>query len=662
MECPQCKRTFLKDESVCPWCRYDLSRAVLIQGLKEDAQHIRSEVASLQEGITVCMGHVYTLQDHLKRLETALAPPLPQPERMPEARVPEIAGYPETVIKPEAEKPEPIVQPEISPVFNAPRPRQHAAFQYQQLTEIHVGQKWLLIAGIVFTVLAVGWFLKYSFDRNWIDPAGRVSMAYLAGLAFLGAGEWFRRKELPLFGLSLVGGGIATLYFATFAAFTIYHLFSQTMSFFIMILVTMLAGTLSLVYDTIWLAVLGLIGGFITPVALSTGQDNQVALMTYMTILNTGILGIAFFKQWRQLNYLGFIFTWFLFAQWYGKYYADPKFWITLTFLNIFFLTYALAPFAYHILKDQEKRLSGIGLLVPNAFIALGYSIVMIRDYARLEYAGIVTVIYAAIHLWMAQHIYRRDQKQVEAYVMLIAQALVFLVITIPILFSDHWITIFWAIQAVAILWAALKLENRWLYGSFVLLLAITLYKFFFYDLVTVFPFMMDEAYFINGYATGLVARVISEIIVVLALFQSARMVRDLPREFQLFHDYDGAVLWCALSVAIFIMLNMEVSAGFYDYYIEARFAAISVLWAIFSIVLMVLGFINNNLLLRQCAIALFGVTMFKVFFADMANVSTPWRIVSFMILGLMLIGASYLYYRFKDLILPEEQKEEPKP
>ncbi|MBW1985409.1 MAG: DUF2339 domain-containing protein, partial [Deltaproteobacteria bacterium] len=91
----------------------------------------------------------------------------------------------------------------------------------------------------------------------------------------------------------------------------------------------------------------------------------------------------------------------------------------------------------------------------------------------------------------------------------------------------------------------------------------------------------------------------------------------------------------------------------------KARFAAVSVLWALFSIGLMVLGFMKNVSVLRQCAIGLFAVTMLKVFFSDMSNISTPYRIISFLILGLMLIIASYLYYRFKDIILPSEVREE---
>ena len=100
-------------------------------------------------------------------------------------------------------------------------------------------------------------------------------------------------------------------------------------------------------------------------------------------------------------------------------------------------------------------------------------------------------------------------------------------------------------------------------------------------------------------------------------------------------------------------MLNIEVGAFFHDYAPRAHFAAISVLWTLYSIALIAMGFLKNSAILRQFAIGLFGVTMMKVFFIDMSNVSTPYRIISFTVLGVMLIGASYLYHRFKDRILP---------
>ena len=105
-------------------------------------------------------------------------------------------------------------------------------------------------------------------------------------------------------------------------------------------------------------------------------------------------------------------------------------------------------------------------------------------------------------------------------------------------------------------------------------------------------------------------------------------------------------------GIVLFIILTAEISSFFYTYLLPARFAAISVLWTSFSVVLMLIGFRQNNVALRKVSFGLFLVVVLKVFLFDMSNFSTPYRIISFIILGLVLVGTSYLYYRHKDRII----------
>jgi uncharacterized membrane protein len=114
----------------------------------------------------------------------------------------------------------------------------------------------------------------------------------------------------------------------------------------------------------------------------------------------------------------------------------------------------------------------------------------------------------------------------------------------------------------------------------------------------------------------------------------------------------DADAFFALLGIVLFIVLNIETSRFFGDHLPAASFAAISVLWTVFSVVLMMLGFKENSSLLRKISLGLFAVTLGKVFLFDMENIRTPYRIISFIILGLVLVGTSYLYYKFKDKIL----------
>src|SRR3990167_6550037 len=196
--------------------------------------------------------------------------------------------------------------PKEIPATSAAPARPVAPSKSARNDETNLGQKWFLVIGVILTVVGIAYFLKYSFDQNWIGPAGRVAMAYAASLGFLAVGESFRKKKLGLFGYCLIAGGIASLYFSSYAGFQIYGLISQATEFGLMILVTLLGCALALAYNNKWIAVLALAGGFLTPLLLSTGVSNQIVLMTYLAILDLGILGIVLFKRWRLLTYIGF--------------------------------------------------------------------------------------------------------------------------------------------------------------------------------------------------------------------------------------------------------------------------------------------------------------------------------------------------------------------
>lgn len=656
MKCPRCDEEVALSNGACAKCGLDLT---VLKSLED----VRIAVQQASGESQVVANRLYELKRRLDSLEpqivtqltsrAAVPPPAPQPR---EGEEDEAVAQPDRT-EAEAQQGDVHSTPPPGLAWATPPPPSQRARVFDGAAELRLGQKWLLIAGLVLTVLAVGYFLKYSFDRNWIGPAGRVSLAYLAGIAMLSGGEYGRRKQFDLFGLYVIGGGIAVLYFASYAAFQIYELMGQTMAFGLMALVTVLAGLLSLFHDTKWLAVLGIIGGFLTPVVLSTGTDNQIALMTYMAILNGGILAIAAFKQWHALNYLGLTFTWLLFAAWYDRHYADPKFWTTMVFLNLFFLTYAVVPFAYYFLRTSRQQVTGFSITIPNAFVAFGYAFVTIRGHFSLQWVSVVSVAYAAVFLGMASYLHRKNRDNVEAFILLLGKGLLFLIVTVPILFSDHWITLFWAAQAVVLLWAALRLASDRLRMGAIALLLIAAAKLLLYDYTAVFELSGLDMHYRGGFTETLVERWVTVLVVLGVLFRSARMFQAAGIEREDRPLSLATVFYGLFGILLFIAMNIEVAACAYDYFPRARFASISVLWALSATALMILGFVRNRAVLRRTSMVLFTVTVIKVFVRDMASVDTPYRIMSFLVLGLMLVGASYLYHRYKGRITAADEE-----
>ena len=650
--CPRC-RSSVTTATRCPQCGFDLSLLQQVESLESEIQQTRTllresldrvdrKVTGLRQECVAVLG---------REMQAAPAPEIPV-EAVP-AVLPSVASnWTPPVVPPK--------RPEVKATEPAKNDWNDVPV-FGQLTEAQFGQKWLLIVGIVIMLFGVAYFLKYSFDRNWISPAMRVLMAYGVGGTLLALGEWFRRRH-ENFGLCLAGGGVAAFYFSTYAAYEIYHLLPALLAFGLMIVVTTLAGTLALKYDTKWLAVLGLVGGFATPFLIDTGSKDHVALFTYITVLNAGLLWIAFHKQWRLLNYLGFFFTWGVFSAWmlqssFTRSGVNSHFWSGTFFLNVFYLTYAIAPFAALLRGRTTEKLQGFGVTVPNSVIAFGFSYGMISDYAGSStWVSLAAIAYAGIQLGLAQLLMQRQPASRNAMLVSLGQGLFFLAVTVPILASNQWITIFWALEACLVLWVAQRVRSGWMFVGAVILMGLTLGRLLVVDYQRS-HFILSPLSFSDGYGFHLGDRWFTALITLGSLWLSGWLLQREKEPFFEGQSSVGVLYYTVFGGLLFGLLNIEVGGFFHDYVPTAKFAALSVLWALYSVALMGLGFVKKLEAVRYTAMVLFALTIGKVFLVDMANVATPFRIISFIVLGLMLIGASFLYYKFRDRLFDGEGK-----
>ncbi|MBF0538242.1 MAG: DUF2339 domain-containing protein [Nitrospirae bacterium] len=659
MKCPICKSDVRQLSKTCNSCGYvytedTLKRIAHVLEIKKELNgaverlnnvqgvlgRLNTRVSSLEELLNDDLAALTNVPHPKFKASAAKAPP-PPPEKEQEAST-----------EP-PQKPPPEATPKAPPTEPPPQPKRSTPeFKRPELDfELKLGQKWLLIIGIVTIVFGVAYFLKYSFDRGWVGPAGRVALSYLWAISFLVGGESFRRKGLDVFGLYVIGGGIAILYFSTFAAFSIYHLFDQVFAFFVMILITAFASICALRYDSKWLAVLGLIGGFLTPMLLSTGQDNQIALMTYMTVLNLALLMVALYKKWDMLNYLGFVLTYILFTAWVMVHYSVSKFWPTILFLNTFYAIYSVIPFAYQFLKARPGQLRAFYIISPNSFIAFAFSYAMIKEYASVEWVSVVSVLYAAVFLTMATQLLKQGKDSEKAFIVVIGKAALFLIITIPILFSRHWITIFWCAQSVTLFWIALRFDSKALIYSAYGLFMLTIAKFLFYDYPIVFHLQTGNLYSTLQYTYLIIERYITSALVVGISYAFYKLSKKAMPQ-RAITSRTPVVFAITGGIMSFIVLNIETSAFFEAYLPQGKFAAISALWSVFAAALLINGFVRNNKPMRHVSFGLFLVTLIKVFLFDMSKFSTPYRILSFIILGVVLVAASYLYHNYKDRII----------
>ena len=348
--------------------------------------------------------------------------------------------------------------------------------------EYAVASQWLLRIGIIILVVGVGFFLKYSIERDLIGPSARVALSTVTGLAMLVAGTQLLGRKYHVFGQGLMGGGLATLYFSVFAANNFYHLIDPLPAFALMGAITILAGGIAVWFDSMLVAVLGIIGGYGTPIMLSTGAVNFPGLFGYVLILGIGVLAICYWKNWPLVNYLSFFATYSLVFAAMADY--EPSyFWEVFPFLAAFFALFSTMTFLYKIVRASKSNLLDLMALFINAgvFFAVGYQ--LIEPLYGRQWVAALSLSLTAFYVGHVQYFLQRRLVDRGLLVSFLSLAAFFLAITMPLVLSSEWITASWAIQAVVLLWVAQKLGSEFVRHVSYLLLAIVLVRFGGYDL-----------------------------------------------------------------------------------------------------------------------------------------------------------------------------------
>lgn len=356
-----------------------------------------------------------------------------------------------------------------APVFTAPNPVNKPIFVEPQKSwfekfrdnnpdlEKFVGENLINKIGILILVLGISFFVKYAIDKNWINETARVGIGILAGSLVMGIAHKLK-KEYKAFSSVIVAGAISIFYFTIAIAFHEYQLFSQTAAFAIMVIITVFSTFVSLAYDRQELAVLSLIGGFAVPFMVSTGQGNYIVLFIYIAILNIGILGIAYFKKWNLVTLLSFIFTTVLFFSWYVKELNGNTLPHkgALIFAAIFYFLFGVIAVLNNLRSKGLFSKMDYFIVVANTFFYFGVGLGIIHNWG-IELKGLFTLSLAIYNLAYAGFLYKRFGLDKNAVYLLIGFVFTFITITIPVQFEGNQITLFWACEAVLLLWLSQK-------------------------------------------------------------------------------------------------------------------------------------------------------------------------------------------------------------
>jgi uncharacterized membrane protein len=206
--------------------------------------------------------------------------------------------------------------------------------------EARIGGVWLNRIGAIILLLAAAFLVKLSIDRGWISPMARVLITAALGAALIGVVEWELRKGRRSFSGGMLGCGIGVLYVAAFAAHKYYDLLGHSTASLLYTCVTAVCVLIAAHARMLPVAILAVIGGFGTPLLLTTHRDQQVALLTYVIALDVGFLITAYLRRWDELKPLAWAGTLMLFGGWFVSYYREPALWRTAGFILALYLVF----------------------------------------------------------------------------------------------------------------------------------------------------------------------------------------------------------------------------------------------------------------------------------------------------------------------------------
>jgi uncharacterized membrane protein len=189
--------------------------------------------------------------------------------------------------------------------------------------------------------VGLAFLAKYASEHAHLPIEYRLAAIGAAAIVLLGFG-WRLRLSRPDYAQVLQGGAVAVLYLTLFVAFRFYNVIDAMPAFVMMVAVAALAAALAVLQDARSLAVVGALGGFATPLIVSTGSDNYVALFAYYFVLDLGIAAVAWSKTWRPLNLIGFAATFIVATAWGVLKYRPEDYATSQAFLIAFFLLFVV--------------------------------------------------------------------------------------------------------------------------------------------------------------------------------------------------------------------------------------------------------------------------------------------------------------------------------
>jgi len=566
----------------------------------------------------------------------------------------------------------------------AARPPKRPTSRLPDLTETWIGQRGLLAVGVFALLLAAGYLLKLSFDRNWIPPIMRCVGGVVAGAA-VGAVGWRLQTRYRTYGAALIGAGAGIIYLSVWAASRLYGVLPTASGIVGLALVSVALAMIAYAIDAEALGTTAALGAFLAPLLLGQDRSNANLLLLYLSSMAAGLGLVAGRRQWRLAalvvgaGYFGIgiagaadravpwaVLLYGVIGGTAGLYLGlRERWWETrlLTFSGGWVLVRAAserlevqwpvlvaavilsAPVWWHALRRPSvlplhlgPRTDGPGWSLGELlyFVAtpllLGWALHSFAPERFDAHPGLVSLLVALPYL-LAGYL-----RPLPAFACVGAAAA-------AIAASDHFDPVgkTWALLALALLWALLdhsrdRTDGRW-YSVLTLLAALSA---LFGDAAP--QRSAADPAFVGSWALALYGAITAAALLAAGLWRQTEKAEDA--------GLMRPALWVIAGAMMLFGLTGEIRRHFELRALSAETAslaaglAVSAWWLVFAAALVGLGFRRSLKPARLAGLLVAGLAVAKVIFHDLSSLDALYRVGSVLLLALVTLSLAYLYYR----------------
>ncbi len=518
--------------------------------------------------------------------------------------------------------------------------------------ESRIGAQLLNRIGILAVLIGTAWFLKLAFDRDWIGPGIRIWIGLVCAAALVVWSERFRRRGFSAFSYSLKALGTSIAYLSLWAASSVYHLAPTWLIFLAMTAVTIANAVLARRQRSELLAIYALAGGLATPGLLAMGHDSALLLFSYLALLNVGALLLLALHPWKRLAWAALAGTAVYYIGWTLSEDDPFRFLVSGCFLGLFFAGFAAVPFL--ILRQAEAP----ELRFPIAFPivnACATWIGLMAIFAASDQHTVrpwVTLALALACLVMA--IALRAPAAVAIARTYLGLGVLFVAVAVPLEFHGYGATLCWLGESLALVAFAKARSHAAMrvFGTAVLTLAS-------YSLLLewILPTPQPLAVAANMYfATNLIGAAVFAAVTYLSQGEHPSPSRGFGS-----WTYLAAFASVAFSITLLVAVGLEIhhywycGAGIFRDFcrsndrehrdIAAGFSY-SAWCMLYGSALMTAGFLRRSAFLRWQALVLLAFSIGMVFLNGVSHESQGYRVLSFLVLGVLLLAVSFAYQR----------------